>query len=161
MEMNGSLGADPWMAVSELPMSGRYMIQNAMVLWHLSSGSVLIRRFLSCLREYAGLPHRMVERVPVNGVRFINDSKGTNVGALVTAISSMKQTVICTCLPAVKAKVPILVSGQKRFASIVITYLLLDGRQRLLMCWEIRPLRYGTRHSLWLSNKLLPVMLCC
>ena len=70
------------MAVSELPMSGRYMIQNAMAAFgicHLIGVDKAIA--VAAMREYAGLPHRMVERVPVNGVRFINDSKGTNVGA--------------------------------------------------------------------------------
>ncbi len=86
-----SLGADPWMAVSDLPMSGRYMIQNAMAAFgicHLIGVDKAIA--VAATREYAGLPHRMDERVPVNGVRFINDSKGTNVGASATAVSSIE-----------------------------------------------------------------------
>ena len=86
-----SLGAEPWMAVSELPMSGRYMIQNAMAAFgicHLVGVDKAIA--VAAMREYAGLPHRMVERAPVKGVRFINDSKGTNVGASATAVSSVE-----------------------------------------------------------------------
>ncbi len=86
-----SLGADPWMAVSDLPMSGRYMIQNAMAAFGICHFIGVDKAIaVAAIREYAGLPHRMVELVPVNGVRFINDSKGTNVGASATAVSSIE-----------------------------------------------------------------------
>ena len=86
-----SLGAEPWMAVSDLQMSSRHMIQNAMAAFgicHLLGVDKAIA--VAAIRECVGLPHRMVECVPVNGVRFINDSKGTNVGASATAVSSIE-----------------------------------------------------------------------
>ncbi|MEC8126265.1 MAG: UDP-N-acetylmuramoyl-L-alanine--D-glutamate ligase [Pseudomonadota bacterium] len=86
-----SLGAEPWMAVSDLPMSGRCMIQNAMAsfgICHLVGVDKAIA--VAAIRECASLPHRMIELVPVNHVRFINDSKGTNVGASATAVSSIE-----------------------------------------------------------------------
>ena len=86
-----SLGADPWLPVSELPMSGRHMIQNAMAAFgvcHLIGVDKAVA--VAATRAFIGLPHRMVELNPVRGVRFINDSKGTNVGASETAISSVE-----------------------------------------------------------------------
>ena len=41
------------------------------------------------LREFPGLPHRCEWVAEHNGVDFINDSKGTNVGATCTAIDSI------------------------------------------------------------------------
>jgi len=41
------------------------------------------------LRAFAGLPHRMAFVREISGVRYYDDSKGTNVGATVTAISGL------------------------------------------------------------------------
>jgi UDP-N-acetylmuramoylalanine--D-glutamate ligase len=41
------------------------------------------------LREFRGLPHRTALVAEVGGVRFYDDSKGTNVGAAVTALEGL------------------------------------------------------------------------
>jgi UDP-N-acetylmuramoylalanine--D-glutamate ligase len=41
------------------------------------------------LREFSGLPHRTALVEEVGGVRFYDDSKGTNVGASVTALTGL------------------------------------------------------------------------
>jgi len=43
------------------------------------------------LREFRGLPHRTVLVTEVKGVRFYDDSKGTNVGAAVTALEGLDE----------------------------------------------------------------------
>lgn len=43
------------------------------------------------LQHFAGLPHRMVLVAEVRGVRFYDDSKGTNVGAVVTALEGLTE----------------------------------------------------------------------
>jgi UDP-N-acetylmuramoylalanine--D-glutamate ligase len=43
------------------------------------------------LREFRGLPHRTVLVTEVKGVRFYDDSKGTNVGAAVTALEGLHE----------------------------------------------------------------------
>ena len=43
------------------------------------------------LATFAGLPHRMVLAGEVDGVRFYDDSKGTNVGAAVTALRGIEE----------------------------------------------------------------------
>lgn len=49
---------------------------------------------LGALREFRGLPHRMEKVAAFNGVTFYDDSKSTNVGSTVAALSGMKQNAI-------------------------------------------------------------------
>jgi UDP-N-acetylmuramoylalanine--D-glutamate ligase len=42
---------------------------------------------LAALREFPGLPHRSEWVADVAGVRYVNDSKGTNVGATLAAVA--------------------------------------------------------------------------
>ncbi len=46
------------------------------------------------LREFRGLPHRMEFVRNVRGVNFINDSKGTNVGAVLRSLESISSPII-------------------------------------------------------------------
>jgi UDP-N-acetylmuramoylalanine--D-glutamate ligase len=43
------------------------------------------------LREFRGLPHRTALVAEIDGVRYYDDSKGTNVGASVTALAGMRE----------------------------------------------------------------------
>jgi UDP-N-acetylmuramoylalanine--D-glutamate ligase len=45
----------------------------------------------SVLARFAGLPHRTALVAEVRGVRFYDDSKGTNVGATVTALDGLAE----------------------------------------------------------------------
>ncbi len=49
---------------------------------------------LAALREFAGLAHRSQWVADVAGVRYVNDSKGTNVGATVAAIDGLHGTLV-------------------------------------------------------------------
>jgi UDP-N-acetylmuramoylalanine--D-glutamate ligase len=49
---------------------------------------------LNGLRDYAGEPHRTEFVRSVSGIDFINDSKGTNVGATVAALEGMEGRVV-------------------------------------------------------------------
>ena len=44
--------------------------------------------------EFPGLPHRSQWVADVNGVTYINDSKGTNVGATIAAVGGMSGPLI-------------------------------------------------------------------
>jgi len=46
------------------------------------------------LREFRGLPHRLEMVRDIKGITFIDDSKGTNVGALIKAIESLDTPII-------------------------------------------------------------------
>ena len=45
---------------------------------------------LEVLRSFAGLPHRCQQLAEIDGVRWYDDSKGTNVGATLAAISGLE-----------------------------------------------------------------------
>jgi len=49
---------------------------------------------LRALREYTGEPHRAAFVRTIGGVDYINDSKGTNVGATVAALEGLGQQVV-------------------------------------------------------------------
>jgi UDP-N-acetylmuramoylalanine--D-glutamate ligase len=53
--------------------------------------SIPIERVRQVLAEFRGLPHRTALVREVDGVRFYDDSKGTNVGAAVTAIDGLRE----------------------------------------------------------------------
>jgi len=44
---------------------------------------------LAALKEFGGLPHRMQRVAVVRGVSYYDDSKGTNVGATLAAVSGL------------------------------------------------------------------------
>ncbi len=48
----------------------------------------------AALHSFRGLPHRMEYVATVGGVRFYNDSKGTNVGACQKALEGMQQPLV-------------------------------------------------------------------
>lgn len=84
-----ALGSDPWMPLADLPTNGLYMRQNVMAALALCFSFNLDKLLsIQAIRRFKQLPHRMQELDPVKGIRFINDSKGTNVGASENAIRS-------------------------------------------------------------------------
>lgn len=46
------------------------------------------------LKSFEGLPHRLEKVLTLDGVLYVNDSKGTNVGAVVKSLESFQDTVI-------------------------------------------------------------------
>jgi UDP-N-acetylmuramoylalanine--D-glutamate ligase len=78
------------LAASELKIAGRHNIANALAA--LAMGEALgvdLPSRLKALREFTGLPHRTQWVADVQGVRYIDDSKGTNVGATLAAVSGL------------------------------------------------------------------------
>jgi UDP-N-acetylmuramoylalanine--D-glutamate ligase len=86
--------ADELVAVQEMGIQGVHNIENAMAAAAaaLVSGSGL-DAVRSALREFRGLPHRMESVGEVKGVRFINDSKGTNIGAVIRSLQSLDKPI--------------------------------------------------------------------
>jgi UDP-N-acetylmuramoylalanine--D-glutamate ligase len=79
------------MPVRELKIVGNHNIANALAALALGHAAGLpMPVMLQTLREFPGLPHRC-QLVAQNGkgVRYFNDSKGTNVGATVAAIEGL------------------------------------------------------------------------
>ena len=88
-------GAETLMRADEVPLAGQHNLLNVMAAWALAS-SVGVEDHLirEAVVNFKGLPHRMEWLTSVNGVDWINDSKGTNVAATVAAIKGLKRPVI-------------------------------------------------------------------
>jgi UDP-N-acetylmuramoylalanine--D-glutamate ligase len=83
----GSPGAAPLFAVSDLPLPGPHHLENAMAAALLAIAAGAPREGVAAgLRTFRGLPHRTEPVGEVGGVRFFDDSKGTNVGATARAL---------------------------------------------------------------------------
>jgi len=83
-------GADDIIAVDELKIAGRHNWANALAALALADAMEFPRAaVLRALREFAGLPHRCQWVAESKGVSWYDDSKGTNVGSTLAALSGM------------------------------------------------------------------------
>ena len=83
-------GAENLIKASELQVAGTHNLTNALAALALCRGIRLpYPRLLEGLRKFAGLPHRVQKIAEFGGIRFYDDSKGTNVGATVAALEGM------------------------------------------------------------------------
>ncbi len=85
----------PLLPVSALRISGRHNAANALATLALGDALRLpIQPMLDELREFTGLPHRAQWVGESGGVRYINDSKGTNVGATLAAVAGFSEPLV-------------------------------------------------------------------
>ena len=83
------------MPVDALRIRGTHNALNALAAMQLARCLDLgWGAMLRALRDYAGEPHRAAFVRTVCDVDYINDSKGTNVGATVAALEGMGQQVV-------------------------------------------------------------------
>lgn len=88
-----ALAREPLMAASELRIAGRHNLSNALAALAIGAAAGIDTPvMLDALREFSGLPHRCEFVAEIDGVRFYNDSKGTNVGASVSAIEGLAES---------------------------------------------------------------------
>lgn len=80
----------PLVALFELKITGLHNAANALAALAMSEALGLDRQAcLQALKDFPGLPHRAEWVADVKGVRYIEDSKGTNVGATLAAVNGM------------------------------------------------------------------------
>jgi len=83
-------GLLPIIAVKEMAMSGRHNVANALAAMALGQAVGLpMEAMIDTLMWFTGLPHRCELVANIGGVDYINDSKGTNVGATVAALEGL------------------------------------------------------------------------
>ncbi|MEE9310437.1 MAG: UDP-N-acetylmuramoyl-L-alanine--D-glutamate ligase [Cocleimonas sp.] len=83
-------GDDVLMAVSEIKLPGRHNVSNALATLALGEAAGLkMSAMLDVLKEFAGSEHRTQWLAKINAVNWYNDSKGTNVGATLAALSGL------------------------------------------------------------------------
>ncbi|NMT64008.1 UDP-N-acetylmuramoyl-L-alanine--D-glutamate ligase [Marinobacter orientalis] len=85
-----TFGFDNLLLADELGLMGRHNISNVMAALALGHAVGLpMEAMLETAKNFRGLPHRCEFIRRVGDVDYINDSKGTNVGATVAAIESL------------------------------------------------------------------------
>ena len=82
-------------AVDEIKIKGVHNLENAMAA---SLAAFIcgcdIEAIRSVLKDFSGLEHRLEFVCEVDGISFINDSKGTNVGAVVKSLESFQNVIL-------------------------------------------------------------------
>ena len=77
-------------SADELPLAGRHNLHNVLVA--LALGTALdmpIEGLLEGVRRYRGLPHRCQRVAEIDAVLYVDDSKGTNIGATIAALKGL------------------------------------------------------------------------
>ena len=94
--ISGSLKAasDSILPRQNVPLAGNHNIANVLAALALCESIGIAREcLLPHVQTFRGLPHRVEKIGEKSGISFIDDSKGTNVGATVAAISGLPETI--------------------------------------------------------------------
>lgn len=85
----------PIMETARIRIRGRHNLANATAAAALALGrGADAETVAKVLENFPGLPHRMQWVRSVDGVSFFNDSKGTNVGAVVESLASFDRPLV-------------------------------------------------------------------
>ena len=85
----------PLLPLAQLRIQGLHNAANALAALALGEALALpLPEMLAELRSFPGLSHRSQWVADVNGVRYVDDSKGTNVGATIAAVTGAAAPVI-------------------------------------------------------------------
>ena len=83
-------GEEALMPVSEIKLPGLHNVSNALASLALGEfAGIKMSAMLDVLREYAGMEYRTQWLAEIEGVNWYNDSKGTNVGATLAALTGL------------------------------------------------------------------------
>ncbi|MGA1868304.1 MAG: UDP-N-acetylmuramoyl-L-alanine--D-glutamate ligase [bacterium] len=81
--------------VKELSLKGRHNLDNVMAASLAAYlADVPLEAIKEAVRKFKPLEHRMEPVAKINGALFINDSKGTNVGAMIKAVESFSEKIV-------------------------------------------------------------------
>ena len=119
-----AVSGEPLMPVSAMRLPGLHNAANALAALALGDAVGLPREaMLAELREFTGLPHRSQWVGEHEGVRYINDSKGTNVGATLAAVGGMPGPLVLIAGGDGKAQdfsaLSSALAGKLRFAALI------------------------------------------
>ncbi len=111
---------------AELRLAGLHNAANALAALGLVSELPLDRGgVLEALRNFRGLPHRVELIAEIDGARYFNDSKGTNVGATTAALSGFAGQLAGT-----PARVVLIAGGDGKGQNFAPLRAALDGPAR-------------------------------
>lgn len=81
--------------VSEMKIFGDHNVENALAASAISFyAGIDAKTIRDTIISFSGVEHRIEYSGEVDGVKFYNDSKGTNVDATVTALNALKKDII-------------------------------------------------------------------
>lgn len=105
-------GSTRIVSVDELRIKGQHNWLNALAACALAhAAGVSFVPLRSVLSVFSGLPHRSQWIRTLDGVAWINDSKGTNIGATLSALSGIGRSMV--------GKIVLIAGGQGKGASFV------------------------------------------
>ncbi len=85
----------PLLSVNDIRIKGIHNLENALAASLISLLSGCSQQSVAnVLMSFHGLEHRMEPVEGVNGIEFINDSKGTNVGAVAKSLESFENVIL-------------------------------------------------------------------
>jgi UDP-N-acetylmuramoylalanine--D-glutamate ligase len=85
----------PLIRADEIKIKGVHNLENAMAASAMALlAGCPVQPVIDSLREFGGLEHRLEFVRELKGVRYFNDSKGTNVGAVLKSLESFSQPII-------------------------------------------------------------------
>lgn len=90
---NGDLffGKEKILSATQLPSEGLHSVQNALaVIAAAKLMGVKSADIATALTDFKGIKHRIEYIDEIGGVRFVDDSKGTNIDATLKAVETMK-----------------------------------------------------------------------
>ena len=83
-------GFEPLCPLSDVPLVGHHNISNVLAALAICHAMGLpYEQLVEGIKTLKGLPHRCELVTVRDGIRFVNDSKGTNVGATVAALEGL------------------------------------------------------------------------
>jgi UDP-N-acetylmuramoylalanine--D-glutamate ligase len=82
---------EPLLAIADLGLFGKHNVANAMAAAAAALAMGIDRDAVrEGLRSFAGVPHRLEQVAEIDGVRFVNDSKATNVASAAVGIRAFE-----------------------------------------------------------------------
>ncbi|HLW73713.1 MAG TPA: UDP-N-acetylmuramoyl-L-alanine--D-glutamate ligase [Gammaproteobacteria bacterium] len=88
-------GSERLIPASVVRLQGRHNLANALAALALGEAAGLpMPAMVEALQDFRGLPHRMEYMGTANDVVYYDDSKGTNVGATLAAVSGVTQPLV-------------------------------------------------------------------
>ena len=80
----------PLLAVAELGIPGAHNVRNAMAAAAVTLARGLdVEAVVAGLRSFGGVAHRLERVADIDGVRYVNDSKATNVASTLVALAAL------------------------------------------------------------------------
>jgi UDP-N-acetylmuramoylalanine--D-glutamate ligase len=137
-------GEQNLIALEALPVAGLHNAANALAALALCDAiGVDLSRAVTGLTQFSGLPHRCQQVDVIDGVRYLDDSKGTNVGSTVAALSGMTvPTILIAGGEGKEQDFAPLAEPVRKHAKLVI----LLGKDARLIESAISPARVECRH---------------